>query len=124
MLFRSPPPPADPPRAAKRPRTADSDSAPQGGEGEMRPPSSRSHSRSPADAPPPTERRPSVPPPNGDRRPPLEPSIFMVEPIDEFTKEVADWLWGFCRGLDPAVVEVSLTRGVLGPGGELMRSVD
>lgn len=36
----------------------------------------------------------------------LEPSIFNVEPIDEFTREVADWLWGFCAQLDWDKVEV------------------
>jgi hypothetical protein len=39
----------------------------------------------------------------------LEPSVFMVEPIDEFTREVADWIWGFCRNLPPEHVEVSLS---------------
>ena len=40
---------------------------------------------------------------------PLEPSIFNVEPIDEFTREVADWLWGFCSTLpwENGTVEVS-----------------
>jgi len=32
--------------------------------------------------------------------------VFNVEPIDEFTREVADWLWGFCSQLDWDKVEV------------------
>lgn len=37
----------------------------------------------------------------------LEKSMFGVEPIDEFTREVADWIWGFCQHLDINLVEVS-----------------
>ena len=35
----------------------------------------------------------------------IEPSIFNVEPIDEFTREVADWLWAFAGEQDWTVVE-------------------
>lgn len=47
-------------------------------------------------------------------RPHLEPSVFNIEPLDEFTREVADWLWGFCSQLpwEEGNVEVSKT-GVL-----------
>ncbi|GAA5877630.1 hypothetical protein JCM8547_007125 [Rhodosporidiobolus lusitaniae] len=44
---------------------------------------------------------------------PLEPSIFNVEPIDEFTREVADWLWGFCALLDWDKVEIEAKIGLL-----------
>jgi hypothetical protein len=43
----------------------------------------------------------------------LEPSIFNVEPIDEFTREVADWLWGFCAPLDWDKVEIEAKVGLL-----------
>lgn len=43
----------------------------------------------------------------------IEPSLFGVEPIDEFTKEVADWLWGFCKHLDINVVEVSRSAATI-----------
>lgn len=49
-----------------------------------------------------------VPPSNS-----LEPSIFNVEPIDEFTREVADWLWGFCAPLDWDKVEIEAKVGML-----------
>ncbi|GAA6017383.1 hypothetical protein JCM10207_005616 [Rhodosporidiobolus poonsookiae] len=71
----------------------------------------------PAAAPPPQQQQP--PPPSRapmQRRPsdlPLEPSIFNVEPIDEFTREVADWLWGFCAGLDWDKVEIEAKIGLL-----------
>ncbi|GAA5943634.1 mRNA triphosphatase [Sporobolomyces koalae] len=45
--------------------------------------------------------------------PPLEPSVFNVEPIDEFTREVADWLWGFCAPLDWDKVEIEAKIGLL-----------
>ncbi|POY72214.1 hypothetical protein BMF94_4720 [Rhodotorula taiwanensis] len=45
---------------------------------------------------------------------PLEPSVFNVGPIDEFTREVADWLWGFTQTLDWDKVEVSfLSSGAI-----------
>jgi hypothetical protein len=44
----------------------------------------------------------------------LEKSMFGVEPIDEFTREVADWIWGFCQHLDINVVEVSKHMSVNG----------
>ncbi|CEQ41028.1 SPOSA6832_02717, partial [Sporobolomyces salmonicolor] len=61
---------------------------------------------------------PPPPPPTAplQRRPsdfPLEPSIFNVEPIDEFTREVADWIWGFCAGLDWDKVEIEAKIGLL-----------
>lgn len=40
--------------------------------------------------------------------------MFNVGPIDEFTREVADWLWGFTQTLDWDKVEVSfLSRAAL-----------
>lgn len=50
----------------------------------------------------------------GHRQAPrIEPSVFNIEPIDEFTREVADWLWGFCSQLpwEEGNVEVSVTTG-------------
>lgn len=46
----------------------------------------------------------TVPPSSSSSK--LEPSLFGVEPIDEFTQEVANWLWGFCQSQDPTTVEV------------------
>ncbi|KAK4047664.1 mRNA-capping enzyme subunit beta [Microbotryomycetes sp. JL221] len=47
----------------------------------------------------------------------LEPSIFNVEPIDEFTREVADWLWSFAKTLpwkdSTRPVEVEAKLGIL-----------
>ncbi|BGO96114.1 hypothetical protein NBRC10512_002946 [Rhodotorula toruloides] len=58
---------------------------------------------------------PPPPPPAPARRGSLalEPSIFNVEPIDEFTREVADWLWGFCAQLDWDTVEIEAKIGLL-----------
>ncbi|GAA6006685.1 hypothetical protein JCM11491_003144 [Sporobolomyces phaffii] len=103
------------PRPTKRPRTSSS-ASPQLA---MHPP--------PAPLPPParptsasssssssslSRARPLAPPPPP---PPsaLEPSIFNVEPIDEFTREVADWLWGFCAPLDWDKVEIEAKIGLL-----------
>lgn len=76
----------------------------------------RSPSAIPSPSLPPPALRPSptasVPkplpdnPPQPQRGATLEPSLFLVEPIDEFTREVADWLWAFAGGLDWNVVEV------------------
>ncbi|GAA5874737.1 hypothetical protein JCM1840_000419 [Sporobolomyces johnsonii] len=105
-------------------------------EGSMEPPSSRprrsssisSNPPAPAAAPPPptapvsssssSRQAPPPPPPTApmQRRPsdlPLEPSIFNVEPIDEFTREVADWIWGFCAGLDWDKIEIEAKIGLL-----------
>ncbi|GAA5877906.1 hypothetical protein JCM3774_001766 [Rhodotorula dairenensis] len=69
----------------------------------------------PQPAPPPAPTPVAAPPP---RRPlpanlPLEPSVFNVEPIDEFTREVADWLWGFAQNLEWDKVEIEAKIGVL-----------
>ncbi|KAG0660224.1 hypothetical protein C6P46_004678 [Rhodotorula mucilaginosa] len=63
-----------------------------------------------------TPRKPPPPPPAPTARAtnlPLEPSIFNVEPIDEFTREVADWLWGFTQHLDWDKVEIEAKIGLL-----------
>ncbi|KAL8279911.1 hypothetical protein RQP46_007761 [Phenoliferia psychrophenolica] len=44
---------------------------------------------------------------------PYEPSIFNVEPIDEFTREVADWIWAFAGDLNWDVVEIEAKIGLL-----------
>ncbi|GAA5837669.1 hypothetical protein JCM11251_002290 [Rhodosporidiobolus azoricus] len=79
------------------------------------PPSS--HGRVPPPPPPPAPGFTSAPPPPPPARRqadlPLEPSVFNVEPIDEFTREVADWLWGFCAGLDWDKVEIEAKIGLL-----------
>lgn len=95
---------APPSNAHKRPRTAATPPP-----GSMEPPTSRirrSSSTAPPRAPP-----PPPPPPRATR---LEPSIFNVEPIDEFTREVADWLWGFTQHLDWDKVEVRTRPRVRG----------
>lgn len=86
--------------------------------------------RNPAPPPPPpppaaaatataskTPRKPPPPPPAPPAATranlPLEPSIFNVEPIDEFTREVADWLWGFTQNLDWDKVEIEAKIGLL-----------
>ncbi|GAA6033572.1 hypothetical protein JCM8097_001461 [Rhodosporidiobolus ruineniae] len=79
-------------------------------------PSSASSSRAPPPPPPPapTAAQPAAPPMQRRQSDlPLEPSIFNVEPIDEFTREVADWLWGFCAGLDWDKVEIEAKIGLL-----------
>ncbi|GAA5969170.1 hypothetical protein JCM3765_005745 [Sporobolomyces pararoseus] len=63
-----------------------------------------------------SSRLPLAPPPPPPRQPPqtaLEPSIFNIEPLDEFTREVADWLWGFCAPLDWDKVEIEAKIGLL-----------
>ncbi|GAA5884298.1 hypothetical protein JCM6882_002217 [Rhodosporidiobolus microsporus] len=78
-----------------------------------------SHGRVPPPPPPPAPPAAAPapgPPPQMQRRQsdlPLEPSVFNVEPIDEFTREVADWLWGFCAGLDWDKVEIEAKVGIL-----------
>ncbi|SCZ89961.1 BZ3500_MvSof-1268-A1-R1_Chr1-3g01691 [Microbotryum saponariae] len=68
----------------------------------------------PAPIPPPAPvPKPKPPPPPPPPQNTLEPSIFNVKPIDEFTREVADWLWGFCQGLDWNVVEIEAKVGLL-----------
>ncbi|KAK4046454.1 mRNA-capping enzyme subunit beta [Microbotryomycetes sp. JL201] len=76
------------------------------------------HSPSPSPSPSATAHAlhpPSAPP--GHKLQPLEPSIFNIAPIDEFTKEVADWLWGFVKTTpwrDPAnPVEIEAKIGTL-----------
>ncbi|GAA5974638.1 hypothetical protein JCM11641_007035 [Rhodosporidiobolus odoratus] len=60
-----------------------------------------------------TPPQPSAVPPKRPGELPLEPSVFNIEPIDEFTREVADWLWGFCAGLDWDKVEIEAKIGLL-----------
>ncbi|KPV72955.1 uncharacterized protein RHOBADRAFT_17483 [Rhodotorula graminis WP1] len=83
----APPPPAPPlPSAASAPSPAPA------------PAPAPAHAARPAPPPPPSSTAAPVATVPGQPR--LEPSIFNVEPIDEFTREVADWLWGFCAQLD------------------------
>lgn len=126
----------------KRPRTADSDQSGRSSQtphppqfnfeadsevdGEMAPPQRRlSNSIPPRPSPTPsTSTQPAPPPqPAAPSRPDphaIEPSIFNVEPLDEFTREVADWLWGFCQSLDPGEVEVSNSGHARFGGDELL----
>ncbi|GAA5983008.1 hypothetical protein JCM10908_006866 [Rhodotorula pacifica] len=69
-------------------------------------PSSSTAPPSAASAPPPIRKIPSS-------VLPLEPSIFNVSPIDEFTREVADWIWGFTQGLEWDKVEIEAKIGLL-----------
>ncbi|KAM0790538.1 hypothetical protein ACM66B_003407 [Microbotryomycetes sp. NB124-2] len=72
-------------------------------------------------SPSPATSRPLPAPPPQTREPPklqrLEPSIFGIEPLDEFTREVADWMWSFVKTLpwrDPDTpVEVEAKIGML-----------
>ncbi|KAK4698398.1 polynucleotide 5'-triphosphatase, partial [Phenoliferia sp. Uapishka_3] len=98
-------PPPSPPLPLQTPLSSDSI-----------PSKKRPRSRSPTPVPSPAPHlRPTSstsssapPPPLQNAAPmPFEPSIFNVEPIDEFTREVADWLWGFASQEDWNVVEVS-----------------
>ena len=41
-------------------------------------------------------------------QPPLERSIFGIDPIDEFTVTVADWIWEHAK--DERNVEVRISR--------------
>ncbi|BGP20741.1 hypothetical protein JCM10213_001014 [Rhodosporidiobolus nylandii] len=91
-ISSNPPPPSAPSTSA-----AHSHPSPAGSQRQPPPP--------PPAAAPPMQRRPS--------EQPLEPSIFNIEPIDEFTREVADWLWGFCAGLDWDKVEIEAKIGLL-----------
>ncbi|GAA5839992.1 hypothetical protein JCM9279_005234 [Rhodotorula babjevae] len=91
-----PPPPPLPPAAAAAPAPAPA-SAPSPAPAARPPP------------PPPAPTATAVAP----GQPRLEPSIFNVEPIDEFTREVADWLWGFCAQLDWDKVEIEAKVGLL-----------
>lgn len=106
---------AEPPRKRSRPPSSEQETD------MMPPPPSRVASGSPKRV----ATAPLAPPPPPARDPnAIEPSIFNVEPIDEFTKEVADWLWGFCSGLDPEVVEVHFKIGARSRGEQgLMRDV-
>lgn len=111
---------SDDSRSAKRARTASSDRVDEEDQhsnaGSMPPPPRRDSSSQPPARPHSSSPRrassstPVIPPPPPPAPRPLhhalEPSIFNVEPIDEFTREVADWLWGFCQNLDWEVVEV------------------
>ncbi|GAA5997455.1 mRNA triphosphatase [Rhodotorula paludigena] len=92
-----PPPPPPPPAPAPAPASTAAPSAP-----------SASRTAPPAPPPPP----PAIPRRASESQPP-EPSIFNVEPIDEFTREVADWLWGFCAQLDWDKVEIEAKIGLL-----------
>ncbi|GJN94258.1 hypothetical protein Rhopal_007332-T1 [Rhodotorula paludigena] len=89
-----PPAPPPPPPPAPAPASTAAPSA------------SRTAPPAPPPPPPAIPRRASEPQP-------LEPSIFNVEPIDEFTREVADWLWGFCAQLDWDKVEIEAKIGLL-----------
>lgn len=105
-------------RPLKRPRTSPPSSSPH--HLAMNPPppphpprpTSSSSSTSSTSSKPVSSARPLAPPPPP---PPasLEPSVFNVEPIDEFTREVADWLWGFCSGLEWDKVEIEAKIGLL-----------
>ncbi|KAI5474365.1 hypothetical protein MNV49_003488 [Pseudohyphozyma bogoriensis] len=90
----------DRPKSAKRPRTSTPPAVP-----------------SPAAVPPPPATAEATPPPPVPQlvagAPILEPSIFLVDPIDEFTREVADWLWGFCSQVDWEVLEIEAKIGIL-----------
>ena len=70
---------------------------------------SNQSSTSTAPPPPPQPAPPAASQPNLPDPHTIEPSIFGIEPLDEFTREVADWIWGFSMNLDPAEVEVSKT---------------
>ncbi|GAA6060867.1 hypothetical protein JCM10212_006247 [Sporobolomyces blumeae] len=133
-----PPPPPGPASAAlsasssssslKRSRPSSSPQTPNGPPGSMDPPPATrprpSSSRQPLPPPPPPPSASASAPsastpasaPHLARRGselPLEPSVFNVEPIDEFTREVADWLWGFCAPLDWDKVEIEAKIGLL-----------
>ena len=99
------PPPAPAPSPPPRPPS------PQLSVSPVVPPPNRSPSPIPIPVAPP--RPPPAAPITRERsQPPAQlyaPSIFAIEPIDEFTREVADWLWAFCQHLDVNVVEVSTT---------------
>ncbi|KAL7410420.1 CYTH-like domain-containing protein [Mrakia frigida] len=44
------------------------------------------------------------PPPSG----PLQPSFFGVEPFDDFTRRVGDWIWSMSRGRDNVEIEAKV----------------
>ncbi|BGP58549.1 hypothetical protein JCM8202_001213 [Rhodotorula sphaerocarpa] len=101
----SPPPPPPQPATAS---SSSSSSRPSSRHAPPPPPPGPASAPSPAPAPnPPARRRPAL------SSLPLEPSIFNVAPIDEFTREVADWLWGFTQHLDWDKVEIEAKIGLL-----------
>ena len=96
----APPPPPPPPRNAPPPPPP--------------PPAAATASKTPRKPPPPPARAANLP---------LEPSIFNVEPIDEFTREVADWLWGFTQHLEWDKVEVCAHLRKSWEWGKLIRTM-
>ncbi|KAM0751515.1 mRNA triphosphatase CET1 [Meredithblackwellia eburnea MCA 4105] len=109
VTARDPSPAAGQIESKKRPREPSPVPSPS-----ALPPAQRPTSSSSASSAPPLP--PSAPPvqqqPQYETRA-LEPSLFMVEPIDEFTREVADWLWGFASVEDWNMVEIEAKIGIL-----------
>ncbi|GAA5838057.1 hypothetical protein JCM5353_003382 [Sporobolomyces roseus] len=105
------------PPPAKRQRPSSSPSSEPSSLPTQMPPPSNTHPRSRPTSSSAHRPPPPPPPPNVPRRSSgeskLEPSVFNVEPIDEFTREVADWLWGFCSQLDWDKVEIEAKIGLL-----------